>query len=65
LWALKLIQFLGPSLSERIQNYEYRIRYKGEYLFTVREETTTNYKFKKADNYHKHHRIYKNNIIFY
>jgi len=33
LWELKLIQFLGPILWKRIQNFEYKIRYENEYLF--------------------------------
>jgi hypothetical protein len=33
LCSLKLIQFLGPSLRKRIQNYKYEIRYENEYLF--------------------------------
>jgi len=37
LWGLKLLQFWGPSLRERIQNYEYKIKYKSEYLFRVLE----------------------------
>ena len=35
LWGLKLIQFLGPALRKRIQNYEYKIRYESEYLFSA------------------------------
>ena len=27
------------------------------------KETTTSYKFRKADNYHKHHKIQKNNYF--
>jgi hypothetical protein len=53
---------MGPSVRKRIQNYEYKI-YKYKYLFIKRKEATTNYKFKKAAKYQKHHRIQKNNII--
>ena len=31
--------------------------YENEYLFKIRKETTTNYKCKKAEKYHKHHKI--------
>jgi hypothetical protein len=66
---MKLIKFGGPTSrgkKERKKNYEYKIRYKGEYLFRMRKEITTNYKFKKADKYHKHHKIQKHNspVIF-
>jgi len=64
LWGLKLTQFWGPSLTERIQNYEYKIGYENEHSFRVRKEISTNYKFKTADKHHKHHKIQKNNIIF-
>jgi hypothetical protein len=33
LWALKLVQFLEPTLRKRKQNYKYKIRYENEYLF--------------------------------
>jgi hypothetical protein len=36
----------GPSLRKRIQNYEYKIRPQSECLFTMRKETTTNYRLK-------------------
>jgi hypothetical protein len=41
----------GAFFKKRIgvQNYEYKIRYESEYLFGMRKEITTNYKFKKAD----------------
>jgi len=51
-------------LKKRMQNYEYKIRYKSEYSFRMRKEITTNYKFKTAFKYHKHHEIQKNNNIF-
>jgi hypothetical protein len=51
-------------LKKRMQNYEYKIRYKSEYSFRMRKEITTNYKFKRAFKYHKHHNIQKNNNIF-
>ena len=41
-----LIQFWGPSLRKRIQNYAYKIRYESEYLSKMRKEITTNYIFK-------------------
>jgi hypothetical protein len=50
LWGLKLIQFLGPSLRKRIQNYEYKIRYGSKCLFRTRKEITTNNKYKKLTN---------------
>jgi hypothetical protein len=37
LWGLKRIQFLGPSLRTRKQNYEYEIRCKSEYLFRIKK----------------------------
>jgi hypothetical protein len=37
--------------------------YDSEYLFWMKKEITTNYKFKQADKY-KHHKILKNNNIF-
>jgi hypothetical protein len=33
LWELKIISFLRSSLTKEIQNYEYKIVYKSEYLF--------------------------------
>jgi hypothetical protein len=33
LWDLNHIQFWGPYLRKRIQNYEYKIRYVRKYLF--------------------------------
>jgi hypothetical protein len=45
LWGLKLLQFWGPTLRKRIQSYEYKIRYVSEYLFRMRREITTNYRF--------------------
>lgn len=39
LWGLQLMHFLRPSLWKRVQNYEYRIGYKREYLFTVPPRT--------------------------
>jgi len=63
LWGLKLVQFWGPSLRKRIQNYAYKIRYESEYLSKMRNEITTNYKFKMLT-YHERHRILKNNTIF-
>ena len=42
---------LGVFFFKRIglQNYEYKIRHESEYLFGMRKEVTTDYKFKKAD----------------
>jgi len=57
---MTLIKFWGPTSRKKIQNFEYKIRYKEEYLFRMRKEVTTNYKFKKVDKYHKHHKIQKN-----
>jgi len=37
----------GPSLRKRMQNYDYKIRYETEYLFIMRKEFITNYKFRK------------------
>ena len=51
-------------LKKRMQNYEYKIRYKSEYSFIMRKEITTNYQFKRAFKYRKHHKIQKNNNIF-
>jgi hypothetical protein len=51
-------------LKKRMQNYDYKIRYKSEYSFRMRKEITTNYKFKRAFKYHKHHKIQKNDNIF-
>jgi tRNA splicing ligase len=64
LWGLKLIKVWGAPLRKRIQNYEHKIRYESEYLFRMRKEVTTNYKFEKADKYHKGHKIQKNYVIF-
>ena len=47
-------------LKKRMQNYEYKIRYKSENSLRMRKEITTNYKFKTAFKYHKHHEIQKN-----
>jgi hypothetical protein len=52
-------KILGPTSRKK----KYKIRYKGKYLFRMRKEITTNYKFKKADKYHKHHKIQKNNTL--
>jgi len=60
----KAYTIFGPSLRKRIQNYTFKSRYKSEYLFRRKKEITRNNKFKKADNYHKHHKIQKNNIVF-
>ena len=55
--------FGGTSLGKRIQNCEYRIKCESEYLFGMRKEIATNYRVDKADKYHEHHKIHKNNII--
>jgi hypothetical protein len=60
LWGLKLIR----PLRKRIQNYANKIRYEREYFSKMRTQVTTNYKFTKADRYHKRHRIRKKNNIF-
>jgi hypothetical protein len=49
LWGLKLMQLLGPPLRKKIQNYEYKMRHKNEYLFRRRKEITTNHKLKKKN----------------
>jgi hypothetical protein len=48
----------GAHCKKLKQNYECKIKYGSEYLFRMRIEITTNFKFKKADKYHK---IQKNN----
>jgi hypothetical protein len=66
-WAVADLGFMGHEaytvfgahFKKRKQNYEYKIRYEGEYLFRMRKEITTNFKFIKADKYHKHHKIKK------
>jgi hypothetical protein len=55
---------LGSSLRRRIQNYEHKIRYESEYLFRMRKEVTTNYKYEEADKYHKGNNAQKNYVIF-
>jgi len=44
---------LEALFNNRIQSYEYTVRYEGEYLFRMRPEITTNYNSEKADMYHK------------
>jgi hypothetical protein len=53
----------GAHCKEIKQNYKYKIKYGSEYLFRMREEITTNFKFRKADKYHKHHKIQKNKTV--
>jgi hypothetical protein len=53
----------GTHFKKIKQNYEYKIRYESEYLFRMRKEITINFKFKKADQYHKHNKIQKNNVL--
>jgi hypothetical protein len=60
----KVYTIFETLLKKRMQNYEYKIRYKSEYSFRMRKEITTNYKFKRAFKYHKHHKIQKNDNIF-
>jgi len=38
----------GPTLKKKKTNYEYKIGYEREYLFRMRKEITTNYKFIKS-----------------
>jgi hypothetical protein len=57
------MQFLGPSLRERVQNY-YKIRHESEYLFRMRKEITTNYKFKKNCYIPQTSQNPENNMIF-
>jgi hypothetical protein len=56
LWSLNIIQFWGPSC-KKILKKEYKIRYEIEYLFRIRKEITTNYKFKKGDKCHTYNKI--------
>jgi len=59
--GLKFIQFLGPSLRKRIQNYEYEITYESEYLFRMRNHNKLHTLNKR--HYHIHHKIQNNNIF--
>ena len=55
----------GTLFNKSIQNYEYKLKYEIEYLFRIKiKEITTNYKFKKADKYRRHHKILKSSNIF-
>jgi ATP-dependent RNA circularization protein (DNA/RNA ligase family) len=54
---------LGAHCKKIKQNYEYKIKYGREYLFRMRKEITTNFKFKNSEKNHKHHNIQKNNTI--
>jgi len=62
--GLKFIKFWRLSLRQSTQIYEYKIKYKSEYLFRMRKEVTTNYKLKKADTYHRRYKIQKKYNIF-
>jgi len=55
--AWNLYSFWSPLWGK-----EYKSRYESEYLFRKRKKSQK-YKFKKADKYHKHHKIQKNNIF--
>jgi thioredoxin reductase len=48
LWGLRLVQFLGPPLRKKKQNYKYKFGYEIEYLLRVSKETTQ--KLKKIKN---------------
>lgn len=43
----------GDLFNNRIQSYEYTVRYEGEYVFRMRQEIRTNYNSEQADVYHK------------
>jgi hypothetical protein len=43
LWDLKLIKYYGPSLMNRIQDYEHKISYERGYLFRIRKAFATDY----------------------
>jgi tRNA splicing ligase len=58
------VQFWGTALRKKVENFEYKIKYESEYLCGMRKEITTNYRVDKADKYHKHHKIQRNNMIF-
>jgi hypothetical protein len=64
LWGLKLVQFLGPLLRKRIQNYKHKIRYKIEYLFRMRKDSTTIYKIITLTGT-TYHIVQKNYMIFF
>ena len=56
-------KILGAPLRKRIQNYKHKIRYEREYLFRMKKEVTTNYKFEKADKYHTVQKVQKIYVI--
>jgi len=47
-----------------LQEYEDKIKYENEYFCRMIKEITTNYNYKEARKYKKHHKIQKNSIIF-
>ena len=59
--------FVGPEAYTifwaLFKKKEYKIRYECEYLFRMRKEITTNYKLKKPDKCHKHHKLRKQRNI--
>jgi hypothetical protein len=57
-------KILGAPLRKIIQNYKHKIRYESEYLFRMMKVVTTNYKFEKADKYHKGQKVQKKYVIF-
>jgi hypothetical protein len=53
------------ALKKRIQNYEYTISYKSEYLEREnKSQQIPRTSLKKADTNHTHHKIQKNKEIF-
>jgi hypothetical protein len=50
---LKIYTIFEALLKKRMQNYEYKIRFKNEYSLRMRKEIRTNYRFKRAFRYHK------------
>lgn len=61
-WRPEMDTIWEPSL-RRKNTKRYNIKYKREYFFGMRKEITNMYTFLKADKYHKHHWIQKNNIF--
>lgn len=47
-----------------MQNYEFRITYKNEYLFRIKE-ITSHHKYKNTDKQHRLHKIQNNNIALF
>jgi hypothetical protein len=49
----------GALFKNKNTKLQIKISYESEYLLKMRNEITTNYKFKKAGNYHKNHKSRK------